>query len=128
AQMREVAPGIYEGAFDLPMSGAWPLTIRIEKAGLGEVTASFALATGRPGLELSSGATRVTGEATTSDRDTQSGMLSASPYRIGAEVEPETPHVGENRLTIVLANADGEPLSNAKIHAVAEMPAMGSMP
>ncbi len=128
AQLSEVAPGVYEGTFDLPMNGAWPLTIRIEKADLGEATVSFALATGRPGLELSSGATRVTREATTSDRDTQSGMLNAGPYRIGAEVEPETPRVGENRLAITLANADGEPLSDAKIHAVAEMPAMGSMP
>jgi Cu(I)/Ag(I) efflux system membrane fusion protein len=126
AQVREVAPGVYEGTFDLPMKGSWPLTVRIEKEDVGEATVSFALATGRTGLELSSGATRVTGQAAAPS--TQGDMLRAGPYRITAEVEPEVPRVGENLLTITLANADGEPLPDAKIRAVAEMPAMGSMP
>lgn len=127
AQMHEVATGIYEGTFDLPMEGAWPLTIRIEKAGLGETTMGFDLATGRKGLELTSGATRVTG-GTRAIADANDGMLRAGPYRLAAEVEPETPRVGKNVLTLTLANADGEPLSDATIRAVAEMPAMGAMP
>lgn len=128
AQMNEVVPGIYEGTFDLSMRGGWPLTIWIEKEGLGQATLGFDLATGRAGLDLSSGATRVAGQSAAPSGGAQDGLLHAGPYRLDAEVEPEEPRVGENLLTVTLANADGEPLSDAKIRAVAEMPAMGTMP
>ncbi|MDX1506645.1 MAG: efflux RND transporter periplasmic adaptor subunit [Woeseiaceae bacterium] len=127
AQMNEVASGVYEGTFNLSMEGSWPLTIRLEKEGLGQAAVGFDLATGREGVELSSGATRVAGQAAPSG-GAQDGLLRAGPYRLDAEVEPESPQVGENLLTITLANADGEPLSDAKIRAIAEMPAMGTMP
>ncbi|HUO81424.1 MAG TPA: efflux RND transporter periplasmic adaptor subunit [Gammaproteobacteria bacterium] len=55
ADLEEVAPGRYTGAFDLSMSGAWPLTLSIEKAGLGRARLGFDLATGRAGLEIRSG-------------------------------------------------------------------------
>ncbi|MBW3566467.1 MAG: efflux RND transporter periplasmic adaptor subunit [Proteobacteria bacterium] len=128
AKMNEVAPGIYEGMFDLSMGGAWPLTLHVEKEGLGQATVGFGLATGREGLELSSGATRVAGKSAAPSDGAQDGMLRAGPYRMDAEVEPESPRVGENLLMITLAKANGKPLPDAKIRAVAEMPAMGSMP
>ena len=56
AAMAEVAPGIYEGDFDLAMDGAWPLGIEIEKEGLGKTAVTFDMATSRAGLRLSSGA------------------------------------------------------------------------
>lgn len=51
----ESRPGRYVGSFDLPMDGAWPLTLEIAKAGLGEARLSFDMATGRRGLQLASG-------------------------------------------------------------------------
>ena len=128
AQMNEVAPGIYEGTFDLSMRGGWPLTIWVEKEGLGQATLGFDLATGRAGLDLSSGATRVAGQSATERNGAPDDILRAGAYRLDAKVKPEAPRVGENLLTITLANADGEPLSDARIRAVAEMPAMGTMP
>ena len=58
AGLAETAPGQYEGVFTLSMDGSWPLTIEIEKAGLGEARLSFDMATRRPGLELLAGANR----------------------------------------------------------------------
>lgn len=52
----------------------------------------------------------------------------AGPYRLDVRVTPEAPVVGENRLRIVLRDAAGEPVRQAQIRAVAEMPAMGAMP
>lgn len=51
----------------------------------------------------------------------------AGSFRIGVAVQPHVPKVGENRLTVVLENKEGKPISGVRIHAVAEMPAMGSM-
>lgn len=51
----ESRPGRYIGSFELPMDGAWPLTLEIAKPGLGEARLSFDMATGRRGLQLASG-------------------------------------------------------------------------
>lgn len=56
AEIGQTAPGEYEGGFDLPMDGSWPLTIEIEKPGVGNARLSFDMATRRPGLQLLSGA------------------------------------------------------------------------
>lgn len=55
ATMIETAPGVYEGILTLAMDGSWPLTVRIEKSGIGSAELMFGLATRRPGLELMSG-------------------------------------------------------------------------
>lgn len=52
----------------------------------------------------------------------------SGPVKIGIEVIPTAPRVGENRLRLVLQTLSGEPVVGATIHAVAEMPAMGAMP
>ncbi|MES1944512.1 RND family efflux transporter MFP subunit [Salinisphaera sp. PC39] len=52
----------------------------------------------------------------------------SGPFRLSVTVSPETPVVGENRLGVLLEDADGNPVSGARIKAVATMPAMGSMP
>lgn len=57
AEMAEVEPGLYEGTFDLPMEGSWPLTLAIGQPDLGETRLTLDMATGRIGLQLSSGGT-----------------------------------------------------------------------
>ena len=52
----------------------------------------------------------------------------SGPFQLGIELEPQTPRVGKNTLTVVLQDRGGEMLSGASIKAVAEMPAMGAMP
>ncbi len=129
AEMAEVEPGIYEGAFDLSMEGSWPLTLAIGKPELGETRITLDMATGRTGLELSSGGTPL-------QSDSAGSMASAAeklpyrsgPYRLDVQVEPQTPRVGENTLTIRLQNEDGAPVTGAAFRAVATMPAMGTMP
>ncbi len=56
ADIAETSPGQYEGLFNLSMDGSWPLTVEIEKTGLGSARLSFDMATRRPGLQLLSGA------------------------------------------------------------------------
>ncbi|MDF1583784.1 MAG: efflux RND transporter periplasmic adaptor subunit [Methyloprofundus sp.] len=50
------------------------------------------------------------------------------PFKIQVVINPEQPKVGHNQLQILLLNKDNEAVTNATIKAVAEMPAMGSMP
>ncbi|ADE14801.1 efflux transporter, RND family, MFP subunit [Nitrosococcus halophilus Nc 4] len=66
AEMQEIEPGLYQGTFDLPMEGSWPLTLAISASGMADRQISFDMATGRAGLQLTSGATRIdgSGEAT----------------------------------------------------------------
>jgi membrane fusion protein, copper/silver efflux system len=132
ADMEEIAPGRYEGEFQLSMEGAWPLTIEMRKEGLGSARVAFDMATGRPNLRLSSGATptsqmssRDSGGGTTSSNDLP---FSAGPYRFSIGVDPAEPTVGDNTLTVMLRTQTGEPVTGATIEPVAEMPAMGAMP
>ena len=60
---------------------------------------------------------------TQSDTPYQSG-----PFKVGVAISPEKPVVGSNALRIVLHDLEGDPVSGAKISAVAVMPAMGTMP
>lgn len=73
ADMAEVAPGRYEGVFEPSMSGAWPLTLDIEKQGMGRTRISFDLATGRKGLQLSTGGKRLGGEGMGDDMSDDMG-------------------------------------------------------
>jgi len=127
ADISEIEPGLYRGTFEPSMEGSWPLTLRISKEGVGSTRASFDLATGRKGLQPASGVTALTKKAGgTNNADAL--PYRSGPYRLDVSIEPTTPRVGENVLSVVLRNADGEPLENAEIKAVAEMPAMGAMP
>jgi len=125
AEMQETAPGVYSGTFAASMEGAWLITLNVRKEGMGEATVGFDMATGRPGLELSSGGRAVGGVAQTG-ADAQD--YAAGPYRFAVELKPSAPVVGKNALTVRLKDETGEPLSGAAIRAVAVMPAMGTMP
>lgn len=131
ADMREIEPGVYQGTFDLSMEGSWPLTLAI-RADAGEARVTLDMATGRKGLHLSSGGTLLNegSSGTQSLRDSGGDSLPyrSGPYRFAAKVQPQTPRVGDNALILQLRNEAGDPISQADIRAVAEMPAMGTMP
>lgn len=52
----------------------------------------------------------------------------SGPFVIGIRITPETPSVGKNRLTLLLEDRQGKPVSSAEIKAYGEMAAMGAMP
>src|SRR5690606_39391395 len=61
AEMMQIEPGLYRGAFELSMEGSWPLTLKIQPPGMPARQISYDLATGREGLQLASGAVRTDG-------------------------------------------------------------------
>lgn len=63
ADLRETAPGQYEGSMDLSMRGEWPLTMRFTPDGGSPVRLQFDLATDRSEMPLAAGATPVGGMA-----------------------------------------------------------------
>jgi Cu(I)/Ag(I) efflux system membrane fusion protein len=132
AHLEPVAPGEYAGPMNLEMSGEWPLSVKVEKPGMGATALSFDMATGRPGLQLTSGGTKLKSAgsqaASTGGMSTDAPRYRAGQFKFDVEVEPETPKVGENRLIIDLQDQEGNPISDAQVKAVAEMPAMGAMP
>ncbi len=52
----------------------------------------------------------------------------SGPFKVQVKINPEQPRVGNNRLTLIILDKHNQPVANASIKAVAEMPAMGSMP
>ncbi|MCF6324006.1 MAG: efflux RND transporter periplasmic adaptor subunit [Gammaproteobacteria bacterium] len=55
-------------------------------------------------------------------------FFDAGPFKVRVALDPETPKVGKNKVTIWLQDEAGEPLGDAMLKAVAVMPSMGSMP
>lgn len=52
----------------------------------------------------------------------------AGPFGVDVTLEPEKPKVGNNTITLFIQDKDRLPVTDARIVAVSEMPAMGSMP
>ena len=52
----------------------------------------------------------------------------SGPFKVQVKINPEQPRVGNNRLTLIILDKNNKPVAGANIKAVAEMPAMGSMP
>lgn len=52
----------------------------------------------------------------------------AGPFGVNVALEPEQPKVGNNTITLFIRDKDRRPISDARVEALAEMPAMGSMP
>lgn len=58
----------------------------------------------------------------------EADFIEVDPFKIAVLIDPETPQVGKNHILIQIKNQRNEPVSGAKVRAVGEMPAMGSMP
>jgi len=129
AGMKHRGDGVYVGRFELSMTGAWPLSLEVDSASTGSATLSFDLTTSRAGLRLTD-ATPSTLSHTTKqmDKDTASDFITVGKYRVSVSINPDPPKVGKNTLTVVVMDEHEQPVSNAKVRAVAQMPAMGSMP
>ena len=54
--------------------------------------------------------------------------VTAGNYRVQVQIEPDPPRVGKNRLTVIILDKDAQAIVGAKVRAVAQMPAMGTMP
>ena len=65
--LKEAAPGRYEGAMNLSMRGEWPLTITIQAPQEQPARLQFDLATDREGLAIAAGATPTDGTAQPTD-------------------------------------------------------------
>jgi Cu(I)/Ag(I) efflux system membrane fusion protein len=101
ADLVKTTTGQFEGAVDLRMRGAWPLTVSITDAVHGNTDMSFDLATDRPGLRISSGGTPIgvtmalqAGPAT-GNAELQAGTIIVDSRRrqlIGLETETVTHH------------------------------------
>ena len=52
ADITEIAPGVYQGEFDLPMAGSWPLAVDVATDEAHHVDLSFDMATSRKGITL----------------------------------------------------------------------------
>ena len=101
ADLVATGAGQFEGAVDLRMRGAWPLTVSITDAVHGNAEMTFDLATDRPGLRISTGGRAI--GPTTALRSTlppasvgvQAGTITVDSRRrqlIGLETEPVTHH------------------------------------
>ena len=139
ADVKEVAPGRYEGSMDLTMRGTWLLTVVMQDPETGdEARLRFDLATDRSDLELQSGARPVGDNSVTSARSGQAAprapenggiaRFRAGGFEVGVTTEPHTPRIGDNRLIVEVRDSEGNAVSNIDVSAHAEMPAMGAMP
>lgn len=55
-----------------------------------------------------------------------SETLIAGNFRIAIQIDPERPRVGRNKLRITIKDSDDNPVSDATVRAVAEMPAIAN--
>lgn len=84
---KETEAGMYDGEFELAMGGEWPLSLTISKSGIGDTRLGFDMATGRPGLQLSSGGSMLQNAMSESEDMTMTGGMSstASPPKPDSE-------------------------------------------
>lgn len=128
ATMAHTGSGIYTGDFELPMNGAWPLSLEIESDSTGSAQLDFDLTTSRAGVRLNSAtASSLSRSASVNSPASASDQAMAGKYRIQVQIEPDPPRVGKNRIKIIIKDESGQPVKGARVRAVAQMPAMGSM-
>jgi len=55
-------------------------------------------------------------------------FIHAGPFQIAVSVDPIQPRAGKNQIRIEVRDMENQPVPDAEVRAVAEMPAMGAMP
>jgi membrane fusion protein, copper/silver efflux system len=129
ADLKETAPGRYEGSVDLSMRGEWPLTMSVATESGPPVRLQFDLATDRAEMPIAVGGVLIgnSGAAGMSAADSGLPRYQAGDLEIAVDIDPGTARVGDNKIMIELRDADGQPIDDADIDAFAQMPAMGAM-
>jgi len=82
ATMEHTGTGIYMGTFELPMNGAWPLSLEISSSSTGNARLEFDLTTSRAGVRLSS--------ATASNMSRPASSISDVPETREASMDKDT--------------------------------------
>ena len=125
ADLKDVEPGRYSGPLSLEMRGEWPLSIHIQKEGVGETRLGFDMATGREGLSVTSGGTAVAGSMSRSDgrrgdkmasqtlEKNDSGFYTVGKYQVKVEVlgSGATSNDGVTNKREAMAMSSGEAMS-----------------
>jgi len=90
-EFEERGPGRYDGEFTLAMDGSWPLQLELAHPVAGDARLTFEMATGRTGLQLSSGGTVLDGMAADAGdgpappgQDARAGGASLAALRVDA--------------------------------------------
>jgi membrane fusion protein, copper/silver efflux system len=126
AELKETGPGYYRGAFELEMAGEWPLTVAIDKEGMGRARLVFDMATGRGGLKLASGGETAEREvapesaASAMPKQEAGGIVTAGNYRLALKTDPARLAMGENRVTLHVEDREHNAASRAQVRGVAE--------
>lgn len=128
ADLKETAPGRYEGSMDLSMRGEWPLTMSVATESGSPVRLQFDLATDRAEMPIAAGGAPIGNSGTADAADSGMPRYQAGDLEIAVDIDPGTARVGDNKIMIELRDADGQPIDDADIDAFAQMPAMGAMP
>ena len=128
ADLKETAPGRYEGSMDLSMRGEWPLTMSMATESGSPVRLQFDLATDRAEMPIAAGGAPIGNSGAADAADSGMPRYRAGDLEIAVDIDPGTARVGDNKIMIELRDADGQPVDNADIDAFAQMPAMGAMP
>jgi Cu(I)/Ag(I) efflux system membrane fusion protein len=140
ADLKETAPGRYEGSVDLSMRGEWPLTMRFQTPQGQPVRLQFDLATDRADMPLAAGGRPIgamdhsamnvsaTAQGTINTADGGMPRYRAGDLEIAIDIDPATAQVGDNKIMIEVRDSNGQPVQGIEIDAFAQMPAMGAMP
>lgn len=91
ADLVEATSGQFEGAVDLRMRGAWPLTVSIVGADHGSTVLTFDLATDRAGLRIATGGTPIG----------TSGIQQNVATNVGGELQAKTITVDSHRRQLI---------------------------
>ncbi len=130
AELEEASPGIYEGPFTLEMTGTWPLTVNINKPGVGDTHMNFDMATGRTGLQIASGGTPVSSmqnkeisgmQDISMPRQDVNGVIHTGNYQVMVNLDQKEPQVGTNRLTVQVGDKNGNTVTGARLRAVVQL-------
>lgn len=131
ADLKEMAPGRYEGSVDLSMRGEWPMTMTFQTPQGQPVRLQFDLATDRAEMPIAAGGTpigAVSGNAVGTAADSGMPRYRAGNLEIAIDIDPHTARVGDNKLMIEVRDEAGNPIPGIDVDAFAQMPAMGAMP
>jgi len=101
--------------------------MRIKKSVLNGVMLLIALGMGTAILWNNPWLTGLSSLTAALDED-DTAFIAAGPFNVLVTMIPDPPNVGHNKIKVVVRDKNQQQVAGAKVRAVAEMPAMGTMP